>query len=301
MSPKSLPQFSRQNGVAVVTAMLVAALAAMLAVHALWFGGLELRRLENRQSLAQARQLVLTGIDWGRSVLADDLNRSRYDHPAEIWAHAIENYPVDGMEEAHVSGQVEEQQGRFDLNRLIRSGRLDPREQERLRRLMVVRGINPARADTLAQWLENLAGLKAEGKTSTSPIRLLTDVEELGASDLTDGELARLKPWVCALPQAAPVNLNFLPTDLLARWQSTPDEDLAARMEAARNAAPFRDLADFRNRARAGGEWSDQEWAASSRYFLLDAAASVGRAHVSGRALVERKGLWPTVIWRKTS
>jgi general secretion pathway protein K len=79
MRPHPLRQ---QRGVAVLMALLIVTIATLAVSAMLWRQQVQLRALENRLALTQARALALSAIDWARLVLWEDLNlpgRAAYD------------------------------------------------------------------------------------------------------------------------------------------------------------------------------------------------------------------------------
>ena len=63
----SKKQPTKQDGAAVITAMLIVALAATAASFMMWQNYLWLRQVENLDAQAQARWSARAAIDWGRA------------------------------------------------------------------------------------------------------------------------------------------------------------------------------------------------------------------------------------------
>lgn len=76
----------RQRGMAVITAILVVALVASAASFMAWQQQLWVRQVENLNEQAQSRVVVLTALQWARSMLAQDARNNNVDHLDEAWA-----------------------------------------------------------------------------------------------------------------------------------------------------------------------------------------------------------------------
>ena len=109
-----------QRGVAVVTAILVVAVAASTAAYMLSQQSATLNQTALAASRAQADLYAQAGLDWARGVLAEDARSGTIDSLDEPWARPLMGLPV---ERAVVSGAVADQQSRFNLNNLVKEGR----------------------------------------------------------------------------------------------------------------------------------------------------------------------------------
>ena len=118
-SPACLRCAERQRGAAVVLALLTVTFAAMLAAAALADFGRGLEAVSGRRDQAQSRQLARAAVDWGRNVLEDDAKNAKTnisDNARQPWATVV---PVFAVEEGELSGGIEEQSGRFNINSLV--------------------------------------------------------------------------------------------------------------------------------------------------------------------------------------
>ena len=113
----------RQNkGVALITALLIMALVTTLAYTLEWNNALDVRRTIVLLNRDQAIQVALGAESWMQSILRQDLADSDTDHLGEIWASDLPGLPIDGGE---VFGDIEDLQGRFNVNNLIdRNGKI---------------------------------------------------------------------------------------------------------------------------------------------------------------------------------
>lgn len=217
MSPCRL-QRCRNRGVALITAMLISALASIVAYNLAWDNTLDVRRTMVLLNHDQAVQVALGAESWVIGILHQDMEDSQTDHLAEIWASELPGLPIDGGE---VFGHVEDLQGRFNINNLIdENGEVDPLALEQFRRLLVALELDPRFAGVAADWLDaDLDAAFPDGAEDsiytgmTPPYRSanqnLTSASELAALDGMDKEtFDTLAPHVTALPGRTAINVN---------------------------------------------------------------------------------------------
>ncbi len=297
---------TRQQGVAIVLAMGVVALAAlavsaMLVAQSTWS-----RRIELTAGHVQAQLLIRAGLDWARAVLSDDRRASSVDHPGEPWALRLPPIPV---ESGSLTGQIEDQQGRFNLNNLVQDGRLNFAELAHFRRLLTILDLPPALADALAHWSgagrEPRAGAGdgyAIGPAADpAAARQLFDVADLAlVRGFDDRVRARLRPFVTVLPRFTAVNVNTAPAEVIFAIIDGLSLDDARTVVTRRERAYFRDFADFFNRLPAGLVVPNESIAVGSDYFIATMAVTIGAAQARGSALLARTNTgWPAIVWRK--
>ena len=88
----------KNRGVALITAMLIAALAAMVAANLAWDNALDVRRTMMLLNRDQAVQVALGAESWIMNILREDLEASQTDHLGELWAAQLPPLPIDNGE-----------------------------------------------------------------------------------------------------------------------------------------------------------------------------------------------------------
>ena len=298
-----------QRGVAVVLAMGVVALAAIAAAAMLASQSTWSRHVELSAEHVQAQTLVRAGVDWARALLSDDRRLSGVDHLGEPWAMRVPPVPVDNGE---LAGQIDDQQGAFNLNNLVSKGKVSPSHLEQFRRLLQILGLPEALAGNLVDWLDadsepqpqdgaEDSYYQAQQPPYLAANRPLVDVAELALVRGFDrAARERLRPFVSALPRFTAVNVNTAPPEVLSAVVRDLDLDAARGMIAQRERAYFRDRADFLTRLPAGAVAGGNDVATSSDFFLATVRVSIGAAQARGSALLSREQTgWPAVVWRK--
>ncbi len=300
---------AREQGVAIVLAMGVVALAAMAATAIMVSQSTWSRERELTTDHVQAQILVQVGVDWVRAVLSDDRRVSSVDHLGEPWALRLPPMPVENGE---LAGYIEDQQGAFNLNNLVADGKLNLTQFIRFQRLLSILGLPEALAPALADWIDADNEPQPQGGAEDAYYlsldtpylaanRPLTDVSELSlVRGFDDAARARLKPFVSALPKSTALNVNTATPEVLAAVVDNLDLDAARALVAARERAYFSDRADFANRIPKGAAVAGEDISLSSDYFLATLRVSVGAANARGLALLSRPDTkWPVILWRK--
>ena len=243
---------AKDRGVALITAMLITAMATMIAANLAWDNALDVRRTMVLLSRDQALQIALGAESWVIGILHQDLEDSQTDHLAEIWATELPGLPIEGGE---VFGAVADLQGRFNINNLIdANGVIDEASLEQFRRLLNALGLDQRFAGIAADWLDHDIDASfpdgAEDSIYTGMIppyraanQALSSISELAALDGMDKlTFNTLQPHITALPGRTTINVN---TATGAVLQSLDENMTLADVEsllAEREAGGFTDI-----------------------------------------------------------
>jgi len=310
--PVRRPPAGRQHGAAVILALLTVALVAGLAAASMGDLGVAMDQVAGRHDQAQARQLARGAVDWARNVLSEDARTSQVDHLGEAWAVKVPPTPV---EEGEVGGELQELSGRLNLNNLAGDS-ADIVEVERFQRLLSIAGV--ADGDTLSltaallDWLDRDDSPRLPGGAEsawygaqTPPRRaangpLVAVAELLQVRGFSPQLVARLTPYVAALPAGTAVNVNTAPAEVLAAVVPELTLDAARLLVVQRNRAWFKDVNDFKARLPSPDLQPDlTRLSVTSRHFLATGRARYGVAMVRMEVLLERSQNWSTIVWQK--
>lgn len=278
------------RGAALVTAMLVAALAAAIVATLAAGQSQWLRTVELHRDRAQAEAIVLAGLAWTRGVLQEDARGPDIDHVGEPWALPLPATPLDG---GSVEGAIVDAQGRLDINHLAGDGPAARAGRERLARLFGQAGLD-------GRAVEVIATGPGSGQGGDDDVRWLRAAEVSAAAGIGEATYARLAPFLTALPVASAVNVNTAPPEVLATLIEGLDGERLATLVAERARAPFGSLEELRSRLPPGVRLaSDTALAVRSDHFLVTVRARQGVSVAQGRALLRRHGRdLPEVVWQ---
>jgi general secretion pathway protein K len=286
----------RNRGVALITAMLISALATIVAANLAWDSALDVRRTTVLLNRDQAVQVALGAESWVIGILHQDLEDSQTDHLGEIWATELPGLPIEGGE---VFGNIQDLQGRFNINNLIgENGEIEEEALQQFQRLLNALGLDPRFAGIAADWsdadLDASFPDGAEDPIYTGMVppyrtanQALSSISELAALEGMDKlTFDALKDHISALPGSVNVNVN---TATPAVLQSLDENMTVADVEgliAEREAGGFADIAtsfsslvtpDVLNRLED-----------SSQYFQLKVIVRIDTVRVTMFSLLQR-------------
>jgi len=226
------------RGVALIIALVVVALATVLATRIGAQSALDQRRGATMLAQQQAFEVALGAEDWAMEVLLEDKQRTQNDSPDEAWATPLPPIPIDG---GTITGQLEDMQGRFNLNNLVNlDGSKNLLAFAQFQRLLVRLELEPKWASLMLDWIDSdqiadgvdgaedgfYTGLTPPYRTAN---RAITSTSELLALPGFGAErYARLAPYVAALPVGTPLNIcsaSGIILDTLAPGMSAFSQD----------------------------------------------------------------------------
>ena len=293
--PSSSPQ--RQRGIAVVTAILIAALVASLAFALTARERQWLNQMENRNDLSAAQATALAAVDLARLTLRDDMRSSQLDHLLEAWTVPVP--PID-VDEGKVGGRLIELQGRFNLFNLQRVGKVDESAVVVLQRLLATRSLPTEWAAKIALAVASQAALidSSKNRNKLLPLANLSELSSLTGIDAA--KLAALETLVVILPEASSVNVNFAPPEVLMAVTPGLAAGEAEQLVSRRASAYFKSVAEFTaalpERLRTTAVSS--AYTVESQYFLFEAQSWFGRAQVRLLVLLHRqRNRMPEIVW----
>lgn len=297
-----------QRGVALITVLVVVAIATVLCVGMMRSQQQAIQHAAGLFEQDQAWLYTQGAEDFVRELLAEDLksdrNRSReVDHPGENWAKPFPPFPVEG---GMVRARVEDLQGRFNLNRLGAEAEANGPAATIFRQLLRNLGLPDNLGPALADWIDEddnprqMDGAEDDYYSRQDPpYRVanapLGDVSELRlVKGFTPEVVERLRPFVCALPAEALLNVNTAsPTVLSALLPSLAPraaEELVAQRPAQGwgSVDEFLQLPVFNGLAAADKDRLRGQVGVRSQNFLLLADAEIGGRHSILHAVMAR-------------
>jgi len=229
---------ANQGGIAIITVLLVIALATITISSMVGRQQLDLRRERNEAFIQQARSFAISGEKFAAAVLFRDVeqgDRENSDSLDDDWAQTLPPVPIDN---ATIEGCVVDMQGKFNLNNLIDpEGNAVQPYVEQLGRLLQELNIDAAKLQAVVDWLDEdvnaltpdgaeddyYSGLDPSYRTanssfvSVSELQLVKGFSSQVAEEQADFE--KLLPHIAALPiaqGATPVNVNTATPQVLS-------------------------------------------------------------------------------------
>lgn len=291
-----------------LVAMLVVAIAALAASSFMFRSQVEWRRLENQTRLDQAHLVLRAAQQWGASVLLEDTLHSSVDYLGEIWATQLPPVEAEGY---RVSGGMEDQEGRFNLNNLVLNGQVDNPQLAIFVRLLRILHLPENLAVAVADWMDaddiplNASSVdSAYYQSLTTPFQaanhpLINVNELLRVKGVDRNVLSVLRPFVTALPTRTPINVNTASPEVLAALVEGLTSEEAYAMVAKRERVYYRNAQDFQQALPNGMTAPTDMVSISSEYFTVQARVRNERLAIGNQALYRREGLvLPKLVWR---
>lgn len=218
MTNKYTRHSKSQQGLALISVLLIFAIVAVLATAMIDRQSLDIQRSGNLQALQQARAYS-TGIEYAvRSGLRLDYdNNPDVDHPLEEWAKP-HTYP---LEPGTVEIQIIDAQSRFNINGLHKSSTNKAAQIQRFKNLLDELGLDPTIADRTQKFMDEDSMVDNDYLAEEVPYRasynLFKHPSELLLVEGVDAQSYRkLIPYITALPIKATLNVNTASNKVMA-------------------------------------------------------------------------------------
>lgn len=307
----------RQQGAALLMAMLTVTLVATLAAAALWqhWRDVEVESAERRRQ--QMAWMLQGALDWSRLILIEDGRVGGADHLSEPWSVPLREARLSGflsadgnadadMLQAFLSGQITDAQSLLNVANLVQSGKPHGPTIRAFARLFQRLKLPAQELDRLmAAWMQTQApaadGAAAASAGDVPGAALLRPqrLEQLAWLGVPVPLLQALQAHVVLLPEPTPVNLNTASSTVL--HAALPDVD-AGQVQALldrRGSGHFRSVDEA---LAAAGVAPDPlaagKYSVASRFFLVRGQLRLDSSTVQEVSLVSRNGTQTQVLWR---
>jgi len=233
---------NRQKGLALLMAMLIVVITSAIAVSILHEEKFAIRKSSHIQLNDRAALYAIGLEDWARIYLKEDRKDSSIDSLDEYWAGGIPGLPIEG---GYLTGYVEDEQARFNLNSLL----VSEIALTRFKRLCDNLEIDDSFIPALMDWIDQdfdirfPDGMEENYENYRVANREMVDISELLlVQNVTPEVYEKLLPHVTALPGTSTLNVNTMSEVI---FQSlAPDLDVTKFIEQ-REDDPYGSVEDF--------------------------------------------------------
>jgi general secretion pathway protein K len=281
-----------QRGVALLVAILLVALGTILAAATAYENAMTFRRGAATYAFDQAL-LVQQGAE---ALAAYGLRLAQKADPqhtyaAQGWAQPVG--PLEVVPGVMLSAQLEDLQGRFNLNNLVRQdGTADPVEVGAFQQLLAMLGLEPKWAGYMVDWIDrDIVPSIPDGAEDSvymgqtppyrTPNRYITSASELLAlPGFGRDNYVALAPYVIALPYGVKLNVctakPLVLDAFLGHGDFSSDVDALAKNRASAGGC-FPKLTDYQAAADSA-TWSriSSKLQMTSSYFRLTSLVTIG-------------------------
>lgn len=318
----------QQHGVALITALLIVALATIISVSISTHLQLDVRRTGNILASEQAMLYTLFGEKIARIALQEDRQNNDTDDYDEEWA-IPRQFPLEG---GQIRGQLTDLQACINLNTLYSAGTVNPLTEARFRRLLanqqatanqnpdinlnidinvvtlsIIDWIDDDLDQTSSDGAEDIYYMNLERpyRTANSPIQSISELRVIRGFEESKTYDALInntqENLVCAFGIPASINVNTAPAEVL--------ESLAENingqniLQERKDNGAYSNISDFinRNNLQTIEPPLDQGGlSVSTEYFLLETEAIIGQARTLMYSIIQRDNNGETTVISRT-
>ena len=309
----------RQRGIALLTAIILVAIATILATAISWQSSLSARRGIAVFTVAQAYALAQGGEALAGYVLRDSRAKNpQVTSASQEWA--MPYGPVELDAGATLEASLEDQAGKFNLNSVVMRATdgapgttgaapvpdaplvLDPVGADQFTRLLELLDIDRQLTARLVDWIDRDDQASSNGGAEDSyylaqqpahrtPNMPITSVSELLAMGMDRASYDRIKGLVTALPVGTPLNLCTAPPEVLdaVAGQRSYSADARQFVQLRTQAECFPDPKTFTSSLPpALATQLTGRIGTVSRYFRLRAFVTIGTTRFTLYSLLEQ-------------
>jgi general secretion pathway protein K len=295
----------KQEGAALLVAMLIVALVATFASAAMWQQWRTTALETADRQTSQARWLLTGATGWARVILREDAKAGQSgdnsDNLQEPWAIALQETQLSTFvaslpnsnntvlqdplaQKVYLSGKINDLQSRFNLRNLVNNGQIDMGAYQRLQRLFIALDLPQTSLSTFSQNL--LAAQQQNASTGIYP----SYVSQLGWLGLNSAQIQALEPYITLLPETTKINVNTASAVVLYSTMSTLTMSQAQALVQQRQASHWSSSTQFLQSAGLSASATDtSQIDVKSSYF-----ETLGRLRIDEQTWNQRCALWRT-------
>jgi general secretion pathway protein K len=304
--------FGKQSGIALITVLLIVALATITAVAMTSRQQFDIRRTAQMVNTDQAYFYAIGGEEWAKLILQRDAAKNTVDHNKEIWALPLPPTLVSG---GSLQGQIEDLQSRFNINNLVFEGQVSEENFKYFKRLLTILELPPQLAEVAVDWIDSDStvllpyGAEDESylieippyRTANTLFRSISELQLLFGVDLKIYE--KLIPYIIALPTVTTININTASQPLImALSENALNEWEVNNLILERYEHPFENKQDFlAHTALAGISIPTALISVSSDYFLFSAQIDIDSSVIHLQSILHRSASGVSTIFRSQS
>jgi len=298
--------YRRQNGVAVITALLLTTLAVTIVASLFWQQQVQVRSIENQRMQLQKQWILRGALDWAGLILRESYkSNDAYVSLQDAWAVGlaetrldsyVENGRSDGeASDATIVGKITDAQSLFNLTNLSLRGEPVLITTDAFKKLLTLLRLDPALADATAKsvakgQIREVSVGDVKQPEAASQLKFAHVEDLLAVPGFTPDIVEKLRGYVIFLPNSTSININTAPAEVLHATIKDLPLDQAQAFVQSRDKVPFIGVEDAKSQLESLGATpgSPPPFDVKSNYFLVDGKVKLNRAGLAVRALIER-------------
>ena len=285
----------KQGGLALLMAMLIVVIATTVAVSIVHEEQFTIRKTGHIRLMDRAGLYAFGLEDWAQIYLREDREESEIDSLDEYWAAGIPGLPIEG---GYLTGYVEDEQAKFNLNTLV----ISEVALNRFRRLCENLEVDDSFIPALLDWIDQdfdiryPDGMEENYEDYRVANREMADISELMlVHNVTPEIYEKLKPHITALP--APTTLNVNTMSEVVFQSLTDDVDVGKFIEEREDDA-YESVEEFIERLQLPVEL--EGLSVNTRYFRAHGQVVQGDQILNLTSLVYRDEKGKTMVINRT-
>lgn len=297
----------KQEGVAIITALLLTTLAIGVVTSLFWNQQVQVRSIENQRLQLQKQWILRGALDWARLILREDGKFTSVDDLTEPWAVPLADTRLDSyvtsdamgsdVARALLSGSIQDAQSCLNLSTLASHGVINPVDVAAFEKLLGALHQDTSLAKAAAQQIALTQSHSDSQPGTPRPIAFIHIDDLLSVPGYTPLVIAALRNHIVFLPRSTPVNINTASAEVLAaRLPQLSNSDISA-LVAHRRTASFRDLHDVATYLPAAPDPDPALLSVATHYFLINGHITLQQAALQVQGLVERSGSATYLLW----
>lgn len=304
---------SRPRGIALITAMLIMALASIAAAAVLTSATAAIRRIATLIDGEKAWWYADGLESWVRAILdRDRIKNAAVDSLDEDWHRPVDYLPV---EQGGLRGHIEDLQGRFNLNNLSIKGTTQYREQFQ-RLFQNIEGLDPSLATAIAEGISDWVDVDqvpsgpggaedSDYQSLPQPYRaanqaMRSPTELLAIKGVTREIYQRLAPYVATLPLSGQtgtaVNVNTALLPVMMSLAANIDRGKIETWLNDRMKSPAQEARKLIANGTLPASTKPEMLSVNTSYFLMFGEAFIGSGRVALYSVMLRSPSAPPIV-----
>jgi general secretion pathway protein K len=299
----------RQRGVAIITALLIVAIATTVSVTISTRLQLDVRRTGNLIAGDQAYLYSLAAESWSQRILKQDRKNSEIDHLGEDWAIELPPLPVEG---GYIQGRLIDLQSCLNINSLLddntstrtdaNAGSSAPLARTRLERLLTNLKIDKAYTQAIIDWIDSdlqttipdgaedvyYMNLEQPYRAANTPMQSISELRLVKGFE-NPQVYATVLPYVCAYGVNAPININTATAEVLRSLADDLSESDVEKIIQQRDETAFNNVSEFISSGNLDNKTTRTEGlSVDTEYFMLQTDSTIGQVRVITYSIIHR-------------
>ena len=291
---------AKEKGIALITVMLVLAVVAVALMSMSSERQMDTRRTENQLRSLQAWQTVYEIEAWAMHVLKVDGKAKKYDALTEAWHKPLTTKTIAL---GSIQAQIDDLQGRINLNNLIVDNAPDKESIDQLKRLFVNLDLKPALVDAIVDWIDsNMDVQGAQGAEDdyysrlsppyrTANVAIAEVSEVLKIRGITPVVYNTIQPYIYVSSHFEAININTASIEVLRTLAPDIKKKDAESIYKA-SGKPFNEIEQFlEDEAMIGIAVNKKRLTVASQQFLLSGQIDMGNKALRFQSQLSRDDL----------